>query len=65
MSSKNRERVFMVDSRTIEMMTVEERDDYFMSFSGMKYDEWCEYYKNDTPELREKEFREYFSRRAI
>ena len=41
--------------KPIELMTRDERDEHFMSFSGMKYDEWLEYYENDTPEILEAE----------
>lgn len=50
MLSKKRERVVCCNSKPIEKMSPEERDEYFKSFSGLTYAEFCDKYKNDTIE---------------
>ncbi|MCL2055124.1 MAG: hypothetical protein FWG90_11925 [Oscillospiraceae bacterium] len=52
------ERILQFDgNKPIELMTAEERDDYFISISGMNYDDWCEHYKDDTLESLREELR--------
>ena len=52
MLNENYERVLQLDGdKPIELMTTDERDAHFLSFSGMRYDEWCEYYKDDTTDV--------------
>ena len=58
-------RTITFDCRDVETMTVEERDDYFIGFCGMTYDEFCEYYKDDSPEILDKEFSEFIKNHAI
>jgi len=65
MSNKKSERVMVFDCRTPETMTAEERDADYLSRFGMTYDEFNEYYKDDTPESLQKEFREFLNRCAI
>jgi hypothetical protein len=65
MLSEKRERVLEFDGKPIELMTPEERDAEFLEFSGMTYDEFWDYYKDDTPESLEREFREFVKRCAI
>jgi hypothetical protein len=62
MSNKNRGRVFECDSRDVETMSEEERDAYFLEYTNMTYDEFNDYYKDDTPESLEREFREFVKR---
>lgn len=50
MSNKRRERMVICNCKPIEKMTPKERDEYFKSFSGLTYAEWCEKYKDDTLE---------------
>lgn len=55
MSSNKRERVIRCNSKPIEAMTPNERDEYFKSFSGMTYAEFNEKYKDDTAEIIERD----------
>ncbi len=53
MSSKKKKtgRIIQIDGyKPLELMTPEEKDEYFKSFSGLTYAEWCEKYKDDTLE---------------
>lgn len=50
MSNNKRERIVRCNSEPIEAMTSEERDNYFKSFCGMTYAEFCEKYEDDTVE---------------
>ncbi len=50
MSNKRDTRIITINDKTIDEMTKEERDEYFKSFSGLTYAEWCEKYKDDTLE---------------
>ncbi len=48
---EKRERVCRLDGhKPLELMTEKEKDEYFKSFSGLNYAEWCEQYKDDTLE---------------
>lgn len=51
MRNNKQEQIAQLDGyKPIEEMTTEEKDEYFRSFSGLTYAEWCEKYKNDTLE---------------
>lgn len=50
MLGKRRQRMIICNCKPIEKMTPEERDKYFMSFSGMTYAEFNEKFKDDTIE---------------
>lgn len=48
---EKRERVCRLDGyKPLELMNEKEKDEYFKSFSGLTYAEWCEKYKDDTLE---------------
>ncbi|MCL2054982.1 MAG: hypothetical protein FWG90_11195 [Oscillospiraceae bacterium] len=56
LNSKQREaaplgRVINMYEKPVELMSEEERDAYFIDFSGLTYAEFLEKYKNDTPEI--------------
>ena len=57
MSNKRDTRIITINDKTIDEMTKEERDEYFKSFSGLTYAEWCEKYKNDTKEQMDKDLK--------
>lgn len=57
MSSKRETTIITINDKTIDEMTKEERDEYFKSFSGLTYAEWCEKYKDDTQEKILEDFR--------
>ena len=66
MLSNKRERIFRLDgTKPIELMTPEERDADYLSRFGMTYDEFNDYYKDDTPESLQREFREFLNRCAV
>lgn len=48
-----------------DKMTPEERDKYFLETEGMTYAEFQEKYKDDTPELLDKEFSEFVKKHSI
>lgn len=47
---KNNIRIINLYEKPEEVMTEEERDQYYKSFSGLTYAEFCEKHKNDTVE---------------
>lgn len=56
--NEKRERVCRLDGhKPIELMTTEERDDFFKATEGLTYAEFCEKYKNDTVDIITKELR--------
>jgi hypothetical protein len=66
MLSEKRGRVYMLDGdKPEELMTDDERDAYYSKSFGMTYDEFWEYYKDDTPELLDMELDEFAKRCAV
>ena len=62
MLNEKLERVLQFDgSKPIEMMTKDERDEDYLQSTGMTFDEFNEYYKNDTPELLRDEIRAFMA----
>ncbi|MCL2054773.1 MAG: hypothetical protein FWG90_10135 [Oscillospiraceae bacterium] len=63
----NNKAVKVIDlyEKPIELMTDEEKDaDYMLRF-GMTYDEFYEYYKDDTPESLDKELDDFIAARIM
>jgi hypothetical protein len=66
MLGEKRERVLMLDGeKPEELMTPEELDEFYLRSYGMTFDDFNEYYKDDTPELLEMEFDEFTKRCAV
>lgn len=63
MSDNKDGRIIQLDGhKPLELMTTAEKDEYFKSFCGLTYAEFCEKYKNDTIEEIDKDLNMLFQK---